>query len=155
MEKKAKKAKKVGQARKTTIYSVLSVDCTADWPLDAAVVGSWKDKETAVRECADYMIERINLRPDIRYAMFHDINHRNLVGEVAAASGVAPRSVRSLFKYDTDVNWKMNKRMEDAVRKVLREALAASPDYAIIPEEDGDVGADMFVFEIEENQLEA
>ena len=151
MERKIKKAKK----KEVNVWTVVSVDLLGDFPgeADTDVVGSWKSRPRAVKDCVDYMIERIKLRPDIRYCMSHDMFHKGLVMEVSKASGVSRRTLLKKFDYDLKEGWEMSSEIENALRGFLCDSLAVDNEYCIVPEVDGDLGNDTFLFKICHNPL--
>lgn len=61
-----------------TIYTVSSVDHTTDDPVSFDVIGSCVSRGAAIRRCANYILERMEQRPDIRYAVRTDQNHQGL-----------------------------------------------------------------------------
>lgn len=153
-EKKTRKAAKA-KKKDAVVWTVVSADLLGDFPgeADVDVIGSWKSRARAVNDCVDYMIQRIHLRPDIRYAMFRDRFHKGLVGEVAKESGVSRRVLLRKFDYDLKEGWEIGDEIEDALRRCLRDAFAVTNQYFIISDEDGDLGNDTFLFQVSDNLL--
>ncbi len=150
-----KKIEKAGKKKDNVVWTVMSVDLLGDFPgeADADVIGSWKSRARAVNDCVDYMIQRIHLRPDLRYAMFHDMFHKGLVREVSKASGVSRKSLLRKFDYDINEGWEIGDGIKNALRRCLRDAFAVTSQYYIVPEVDGDLGNDTFLFQISDNLL--
>lgn len=148
--KRAEKAKK----KENKVWSVMSVDLMADFPgeADVDVVGTWRSRRKAVDDCVDYIVERIALRPDIRYVMFHDVCHKDIVRNIVSASGVNRRTLIRKFDYNVKDGWEMDPDIEKALRRYLRDAFSVDNQYSIMPEVD-DILGDSFTFQIVENQL--
>lgn len=137
------------------IYSIMSIDSCNDLPIEPDVVQSTRSMETAVNACSEYILERVHLRPDIRYAMMHDLNHEGLADAVAVESGVSRDEIRDLFKYSFDEGWNLPEKVMDALFKFVHDALSVESEYVISTDEDSDVGSEVYTFMIVKNQLTA
>jgi len=139
---------------KQTIFTVSSVDVPSDNPIETSAIGSWTTRYNAAKACVDYMIERIGLRPDIRYAIFHDVNHSDVAERVALLFGGSVDFIMHKFSFDLDEKWRMTEKMEESVRDVLSEEFAISSIYEIETDPDSDIGCEKYIFEISQNELE-
>ena len=135
------------------IYSIMSIDSCNELPIEPDVVQSTRSRETAVNACTEYILERIHLRPDIRYAMMHDMDHEELADVVAGESGVSRDEIRDSFKYSFDEGWNLPEKVMDALSKFVHDALSVESAYIISTDMDSDVGSEVYTFMIVENQL--
>lgn len=58
-----------------TVWTVSSTDDVPGEPVANFTVGSYLSRGEALRQCADYILERAGCREDIRRALAHDENH--------------------------------------------------------------------------------
>lgn len=141
--------------KRKVVYSVLSVDVKSDDPVQVDVVGSYCDKEDAVRACADYIIERIRDRPDIRYALYNDVNHNDtLRKELKVKSGVSYARLKTMFKYKISENWELPKNVRDVLWGYLRWNIECFGQYEIVTDMESDIGFETYIFDVQENHLE-
>ena len=97
---------------RTTIYTVSSIDDTVDDPMDFDVIGSYVSRGAAIRECANYILDRMQWRPDIRDAVLYDENHRNLLDALKEQFNM--EWVERVLSYpDTDFSWEENESYQD------------------------------------------
>lgn len=141
-------------SKKEKIYTVSSVDVETDNPIDTATVGSRTTLENAAELGADYMLERICIRPDIRYAFFHDIHHTDLITEVARLSGRPRKYLERKFAFDPSEKWKMTETVKAALWLVLKKALQVGLIYHVGTDVESEIGGQNYIFEIAENELE-
>lgn len=141
--------------KRKVVYSVLSVDVKFDDPVQVDVVGSYCNKDDAVRACADYIIERIRDRPDIRYALYNDVNHNDtLRKELKAKSGVSYARLKTMFKYKMSENWELPKNIRDVLWGYLRWNIECFGQYEIVTDMESDIGFETYIFDVQENHLE-
>lgn len=140
-------------AKSKKVYSVVSTDVTTDDPVDTQVVGTYRKREDAVTACVDYIMERFVLRPDIRYAFMHDVNHdqKKLIKFLREWSNATPGRIRKAFAYKMD-DWEMPEEIGPAVRLFVREVVEGGV-YDMSTAMESDIGCEQFVFEIQENPL--
>lgn len=100
-----------------TIYTVSSIDETLDCPIEFDVIGSFASRGAAIRACANYILERIQWRPDIRQAVLIDENHTYL-REALKKQFDMEWVERVLLYSDTDFSWEENESYQD-LRKFL------------------------------------
>jgi hypothetical protein len=101
----------------TTIYTVSSIDETPDYPIDFDVVGSYTSRGDAIRECANYILERIQVRPDIRHTLLFDESHPDL--RDALKRQFHMEWVERVLSYSgADFSWEENESYQD-LRKFL------------------------------------
>jgi hypothetical protein len=108
-----------------TIYTVSSTD-DCDSGTDHCVIGSYRTRGRALDECVDYILQRLDARYDLAYAMANDENHTD----------AAP-----FFNVDCDV------KDEAGLRKYLYDSLYADGCYYVFD------GSGLFHFDIDENDL--
>ena len=145
----------VNNPKRKVVYSVLSVDVKLDDPVQVDVVGSYRNKEDAVRACADYIIERIRDRPDIRYALYNDVNHNGtLRKELKAKSGVSYARLKTMFKYKMSGSWELPKNVRDVLWGYLRWNIECFGQYEIVTDMESDIGFETYIFDVQENHLE-
>lgn len=135
------------------VYSVVSTDITNDEPVETRVVGTYRRREDAVTACISYIMERLVLRPDIRYAFMHDVNHdqKTLIKFLRKLSIATPGKIRRAFAY-TMADWEMPEEIGPAVRLFVREVVEGGV-YDISTDMESDIGYEQFIFEIQENEL--
>ena len=140
-------------AKKKMVYSVVSTDITTDEPVDTQVVGTYRRREDAVTACIDYIMERLVLRPDIRYAFMHDVNHdqKTLIKFLRGWCDATPGRIRKAFAFKMD-DWKMPEDIGPAVRLFVREVVEGGV-YDMSTDMESEIGCEQFVFEIQENEL--
>lgn len=136
--------------KKKYVYSVVSTDDTPDGPVSTQVVGSYRKREDAVTACVDYIMERLVLRPDIRYAFLNDENH-NAMSFLLKWTNVTRGRINRMFAYSMD-DWKIPEEVGPAVRLFARE-VAEGGVYEMCTGMESQIGYCQFKFEIQENEL--
>lgn len=137
------------------VHSVVSLDIIPDEPIDGTVIGTFHDRENAIKECADYIIERLYLRADIRYAFMHDDNHPELKWSLSDRAEITFLDVDEMFLYDVnDDEWNMPPEVESFIKEWLVEEIKVRGYYEIeVDDLDEVIGSHEFVFKVIENQL--
>lgn len=137
------------------VHSVVSLDITPDEPIDGTVIGTFHDRANAIKECADYIIERLYLRADIRYAFMHDENHPYLEEDLSEKVEIPFSEVEKMFSYDVnDDEWNMPQEVESVLKEWLVDDIKAGGYYEIeVDDLDEVIGSHEFVFKVIENQL--
>lgn len=140
-------------AKSKKVYSVVSTDVTTDEPVDTQVVGTYRKREDDVTACIDYIMERLVLRPDIRYAFMHDVNHdqKSLIKFLRGWCYATPGMIRKAFSFNMD-DWEMPDEIENAVRLFVRDVVEGGV-YDMSTDMESEIGCEQFVFEIQENEL--
>ena len=133
------------------VYSVVSTDVTSDDPVETDVVGTYRNRKDAVEACVDYIVERLNMRPDIRYAFIRDVNH-NARRELARAIKMSSSILKRKFAYDLKDGWEMSEKLEKAVRDYLWNEVLGGV-YDIGTDMESSIGVASFIFYIKENPL--
>lgn len=139
---------------KKEIWTVFSVDEESDSKTEICHVGSRCNLNDALDLLVDYIVERLELRPDIRYAMLHDLQHPEADYWIMKRCNVPIEELRYLFRYKIDDGWRMPKKVEDAVRGYLRAIVDVDWGYDIETGPDSDIGYAKFTFGADENELE-
>lgn len=135
------------------IWTVSSADNLPDEPPDMSTVGSWTDRNEAVAACADYIVERCALRPDLRYAILHDANHPLAADVVATKAGLSKEKLLKEFRYRLPDDWEMPEAIEKALNEYLTEKIGMTSGYEISTEFESDVGVTEWMFEVVNNTL--
>ena len=140
-------------AKSKKVYSVVSTDVATDEPVDTNVVGTYIRRGDAVTACVDHIMERFVLRPDIRYAFMHDVNHeqKKLIKFIRGLSDATPGMIRKAFSFKMD-DWEMPEEIEPAIRLFVRDVVEGGV-YDMSTDMESEIGCEQFVFEIQENQL--
>ncbi len=134
------------------VYSVLSCDMESDGSNDVNVIGSWRNEDDAIDACADYIIERIHIRSDIRYALYNDVNHgRALRRELKEKSNVSYSRLKRMF--DLSDGWSLPKKVLDVLRAYLRWNIRCDGSYTIDTDMFSEFGRETFMFRLQENEL--
>lgn len=148
------KAKRKGSPF-ATVYTVSSIDDKRNDPMAFDVIGSYVSRGDAIRKCANYILNRMELRPDIREAVYFDENHPDLKKKLS--ENFELEWVERVLTYDDDeFSWD-----EDAGRKDLKkflfdymvEELGAQSCYYICSELEYE-GQCEFDFDVSENDVE-
>ena len=150
------------------IYTVSSMDITSEEPADMAVVSAWSTRTAAVRDCVDYIVQRLYTRPDIRYAFMHNENDVDVLDAVALASSPQEcqtnkdsmdelkQNILSYFEYDLKSDeWIPPSCVMSAITSYLFTCISAGMVYSIETDMDSDIGAEKYVFEVSEVPLDA
>lgn len=137
-----------------TVYIVSSMDNTRDDPIDSDTIGSYTSRGDAIRACADYMLERMQWRPDIRKAVYKDENHKILVDlfAVFASDWVE----RVMLSDDENFSWDEDESYQD-LRKALFDYFVdelGGQGYYHIYAELEDEGPCEFNFDVLEKSVE-
>lgn len=142
---------------KFEIYTVSSVDIETDEQVETFTVKSFTSRKDAVKECVDYIIERCCIRPDIRYALMHDVNHDQVLAIVSEKSGYDRKIVEKAFEYRPldSRGWCMPRPVEDALSEYLSNEIDLYGLYDISTDYDTEIGGTEWIFEISMNMLEA
>lgn len=150
------------------VYTVSSMDITSEEPADMAVVSAWSTRTAAVKDLVDYIVQRLYLRPDIRYAFMHNEKDGDVLDAVALSSSPKEcpmnedslddwkRSVLSYFEYDPKSDeWCPPSDIVSAITSYLLTCISAGGEYSIETDIDSDIGAEKYVFEVSEVQIDA
>ena len=126
------------------VYVVLSADVSSDEPIEVEAVGSYERKEDALKACTDYVMERLALRPDIRYALYNDVNHgKHLRRKLNIESGLSYPRLKRLFMAE---EWNPPKRVEHALWCHVRLSLESDMAYYIDTDMFSDIGVTTYAF---------
>lgn len=141
--------------KESQVYTVMSMDVCPSEPIDTNTIGSWRSRKFAGEECAAYIMDRVMIRPDIRYALMRNMNDPMLPDRVAEALGITKAALMDEgsfdFKYRED--FELPDGWYDAIFEDLRWTLAGSSSYPIETDGDSDIGACSFLFNITGNPL--
>lgn len=150
------------------IYTVSSMDIPSEAPEDMTVVSAWSTRKAAVRDCVDYIIQRLYLRPDIRYAFMHNEEDGDVLDAVALASYLPecqPNKgsmddwklrVLSYFEYyPKSDEWSPPPSVMSAITAYLLTCVSEGRGYSIETDTDSDIGAEKYVFMVSEVPLDA
>ena len=150
----AEKGKKKKGPPFLTVYTVSSIDDKALDPMDSCTSGSFVRRGDAIRECANYILERMELRQDIRAAVYLDENHK--LKEALAKEFEVEWVERVLLGDDDNFSWEENESYRD-LKKFLFDhfvdELGGQSCYyvdATLPDE----GTCKFCFDVTENDVE-
>lgn len=135
------------------INTVSSVDIPPDGPCETNTVGSWANERDAVIECAEYIVDRCAMRPDIRYALMHDEEHLDLIVFASDRSGIGRREIEESFSYSIDEGWNCNPGVEAAIKEYLIDRISMSMVYEILTCAESEIGASTWIFEVSKNIL--
>lgn len=150
------------------VYTVSSMDITSEEPADMAVISAWSTRTAAVKDCVDYIVQRLHIRPDIRYAFMHNEEDGDVLDAVALASSPQEcqtnkdsmddlrRRVLSYFEYDPkSEEWCPPSAVISAITSYLLTCISAGGEYSIETDIDSDIGAEKYVFEVSEVPIDA
>lgn len=142
-------------SKESQVYTVMSVDVCPSEPIDTNIIGSWRSRKLAGEECARYIMERAILRPDIRYALMHNLEDQTLPGRVAEALGITEEELMNegSFDFKCREDFEFPDGWYDAIFEDLRWTLAGSSSYPIETDGDSEIGACSFLFEVVGNPL--
>ena len=115
-------------------YTVTSTDDLEREPLDRCVIGSYTTRGMALDECVKYIMERLELRPDLAYSLAHDENH--------------PEAAKFFSERRKDGAMVVRKGCVDKLRKFLRDELGGQDCYVAYD------GTDSWHFDVDENDVE-
>ena len=135
------------------IWSVISIDMPDGEDVEVCVTCSERSRQEAVDSCAEYIIDRLDLRPDIRYALMHDENHPNLAEEMERKTGESATYLRGQFCYDVNASWDVSDQVVDALRELLKSEIFVEGGYDMFTRTESDIGFSRFMFLVEENPL--
>lgn len=136
------------------IHTVSSVDIETGEPVQTNTIGSFTDRGDAIRECVDYIVERLKLRPDIRYALMHDENHDQIMALVSARSGVPKKTLEKEFEFrPLDRGWGMPPEVENAIRDFVEHVIELEGGYDIVTDFDTEIGSTEWIFDVSKNTL--
>lgn len=83
---------------KITVYTVSSGDATPDYA-ETNVVSTFLSRGDAIRNCAEYVLDRLELRDDIRYALMHNENDKGLRELMHKDTGVSYEDIDRIFAF--------------------------------------------------------
>ena len=150
------------------VYTVSSMDITSEEPADMTVISAWSTRTAAVRDCVDYIVQRLYIRPDIRYAFMHNEKDGDVLDAVALSSSPKEcpinedtldywkRRVMSYFEYDPKSDeWCPPSDVVSAITSYLLTCISAGKVYSIETDMESDIGAEEYVFMVSEVPLYA
>ena len=138
---------------KIDIYTICSLDITQDEKSEIAIIESCTKKGVAVRKCVEYIVERVYLRPDIRYGLWHDELHPEIRKFVSSNSGVPMRRLNRMFAYRFSDGWKIPDDVEKSIKEFLKEEVGSGMGYTIFVDEESSIGYNEFIFGVANNTL--
>lgn len=136
-----------------TVYTVSSLDDKFEEPIDTNTIGSFVRRGDAIRECANYILERMELRRDIRAAVYLDENHDIRKLDTGFKSAWVKKVLTDSgndFDWDRDVNYR---DLRKALFDYFVDELGGQSCYyvdATLPDE----GTCKFCFDVTENDVE-
>lgn len=140
-----------------TIFTVHSVDVCPSEPIETETVGSWPTREGAVRGCVGYIMERLELRDDIRYAIMNDENHPWVAENVGKKMGLTEAQVREREEFNfgnVPHTVRFSPEWQEAIMEELFGALDVDSLYEIVTGGlDEKIGACTFIFEVWSSKL--
>lgn len=145
------------------VYTVSSMDITSEEPADMTVISAWSTRTAAVRDCVAYIVQRLYIRPDIRYAFMHNEEDGDVLNEVALAVSrndgqidYWKRRIMDHFAYDPKCDeWSPPSCVMSAITSYLLTCISAGRVYSIETDTDSDIGAEKYVFMVSEVPLDA
>ena len=117
-----------------TVYTVQSIDGPAMEPLNHCVIGTYTTRGRALDECADYIMDRIDMREDIAWSMAHDENH--------------PEAKEFFSKRKKDGVTVAKRGCAKKLREFLRDELGGQACYYVWD------GESSWHFDVDENDVE-
>ena len=117
-----------------TIYIVTSTDDPEREPLSRCVVGSYTERGRALDECVEYIMERIDMRPDLAWSMANDENH--------------PKAEKFFSERRKDGATVVRRGCAGELRAFLRDELGGQGCYYVYD------GYSSWHFDVDENGLE-
>lgn len=136
-----------------SVWTIGTVDVTSDMPIEVDACGTYDVRDEATDACAALIVERIGLRPDIRYALMHDVNHPWLPDAVAARCCWDVDVLKARFTYSMDDGWELPSEVGQALTEVLEDQLRMQTGYDIATDVGSDIGAEQFLFFVHENLI--
>lgn len=121
------------------VYTVTSTDDLDREPLDRCVIGSYTSRGRALDECVDYIMERIEIRPDLAWSMAKDENHP----EAAQFFREKPLKDKPHL-----VDMVVGRGCVEKLREFLRDELGGQGCYYVYD------GIDSWHFDVDENDVE-
>ena len=135
------------------VWTILSMDVVyGEDGVDAAAIESYCTKEDAVEGCADYFMERLDVRPDIRYAVGHDARHPHVAEDIHRKTGIPVEAVRAMFASPIAIG-ERNAAAEACLRGMVEEEVRATGGYTVATGADSEIGECTFQFGIDGNFL--
>ena len=122
-----------------TVYTVSSLDDHPKFGTEHCVIGSFTTRGRALDECVDYIMERLELRDDLAFAMANDENHPEAAEVFSGCSGRSD-------------GWGVKRRKAKALRAFLRDELGGQGCYYACL--DSGMGWIAFHFDVDENDVE-
>jgi len=80
------------------VYVVSSGDATPDYA-ETNIMGVFTSRGDAIRECAEYIMDRLDIRDDIRYALTHNENDKGLRELMHKDTGVPVEDIDRIFSF--------------------------------------------------------
>ena len=137
--------------KKCYVYTVVSTDDRPDEPINTVIIGTFVSRESAVKACVEYMLWRLKFVPDVRYAFMNDVRHATAEA-VSSMSGVPQDELKKIFAYSKD-DLEIPENLKGAVISYVKDVVE-NGDYKIETDVEGsEVGYEMFMIQIQENEL--
>lgn len=133
-----------------TVWSTDMID--GENVADTAAIESYGTKEAAAEGCAQYFLERLEVRPDIRYAVGHDACHPHVVDDIHRDTGIPAEAIRAMFASATTIGGR-NVKAEASLRSIVKEEILGEESYLVATGADSDIGECTFQFGIDSNFL--
>lgn len=132
-----------------TVHTVTMTEWNRKFGLERIVIGSFLRRGDAIRSCADYILERLDLIPSLRGAFLENEDHKDL-RRLAIKAGLTEEECDGLFCDNKVVGLEIPKEVKDAFRPYLVDRLGGDGCFIV----DGGYGAPVFHFDVDENDVE-
>lgn len=117
-----------------TIYTVTSTDDLEREPMDRCLIGSYTSRGRAIDECVKYIMERLEFRFDLAYALAHDENH--------------PEAAKFFSERKRDLATVVRRGCANKLEEYLRDAVGGGGGYVAYD------GVNSWHFDVDENDVE-
>ena len=129
-----------------TIYTATAVNTEPKWPMSQLLIGSFIYRGDAIRECAEYAVQLIETRPEVRELASRD----KRIVDAIKKTGMSEDDIDNmLYCRDKDVGWSIPSGARRAVKDVIVDEIGGE-DVFILASDDG--GRE-YRFDVDENDV--
>lgn len=134
-----------------TVYTVTMTDMLPRFGLGHFVAGSYLSRGDAVRACADYILDQLELLPEFRGLFLEGEKHGKDLRRMAIKAGLTEKECDGLFCDNKVCGMEIPDKVKKALRPYLVDCIGGDGCYIV---DSGYSIGPSFRFDVDENDIE-
>ena len=128
-----------------TVYTASATVNEPDRPLSHLILGSYLSRGDAIRECADYVIQQMELRGQLRSVASED----DRIVKVLKEAGMSEDDIESLLVDNKVCGWEVQLKLRRAMRSIIVDIIGSDSCFIL----KSACGQYEFRFDVDENDV--